>query len=212
MECAPDLPVNTAEEHRSPARLYEPTEREQAAVEANRKRGRRSAPSPRIKVLGDSPATASVTTDHPSEAVGSALMLESFGTTSPEFAQRLIAEIISIESLGRDGSINESVSNGTLALARAVKPRDEVEAMLGVQMAAIHVATMNQAHLLSRAGTHERRTDHEKAMNRLARTFATQLEALKRYRSKGEQRVYVERVNVNEGGQAIVGSVERGEG
>ena len=48
---------------------------------------------------------------------------------------------------------------------------------------------------------------HERAMNRLARTFAAQVEALKRYRSKGEQRVYVERVTVNEGGQAIVGSV-----
>ena len=37
------------------------------------------------------------------------------------------------------------------------------------------------------------------------------MEALKRYRSKGEQRVYVERVTVNEGGQAIVGR-SRGRG
>ena len=36
------------------------------------------------------------------------------------------------------------------------------------------------------------------------------MEALKRYRSKGEQRVYVERVTVNEGGQAIVGPVSHG--
>ena len=36
------------------------------------------------------------------------------------------------------------------------------------------------------------------------------MEALKRYRSKGEQRVYVERVTVNEGGQAIVGPVAHG--
>jgi len=37
---------------------------------------------------------------------------------------------------------------------------------------------------------------NEKALNRLTRTFAAQVEALKRYPSKGEQRVYVERVNV----------------
>ncbi len=50
------------------------------------------------------------------------------------------------------------------------------------------------------------------ALNKLARTFTTQVEALKRYRSKGEQRVIVEHVTVNEGGQAIVGSVETGGG
>jgi hypothetical protein len=37
------------------------------------------------------------------------------------------------------------------------------------------------------------------------------MEALKRHRSKGEQRVYVERVNVESGGQAIVArSIRRG--
>jgi hypothetical protein len=35
---------------------------------------------------------------------------------------------------------------------------------------------------------------------------------LKRYRSKGEQKVVVEHVTVNEGGQAIVGNVETGGG
>jgi hypothetical protein len=36
--------------------------------------------------------------------------------------------------------------------------------------------------------------------------------ALKRYRSKGEQRVIVERVTVEKGGQAIVGNVAHREG
>ena len=43
--------------------------------------------------------------------------------------------------------------------------------------------------------------------NKLARTFAVQVEALKRYRTGGEQKVTVQHVTVNEGGQAIVGSV-----
>lgn len=51
----------------------------------------------------------------------------------------------------------------------------------------------------------------ERAFNKLARTFTTQLEALKRYRSKGDQTVRVEHVTVNEGGQAIVGSITTGE-
>jgi hypothetical protein len=44
-------------------------------------------------------------------------------------------------------------------------------------------------------------------VNKLARTFAVQVETLKRYRSGGEQTVRVEHVNVNAGGQAIVGNV-----
>ena len=42
---------------------------------------------------------------------------------------------------------------------------------------------------------------------KLARTFAAQVEALKRYRSGGEQTVTVQHVHVAEGGQAIVGNV-----
>jgi len=40
--------------------------------------------------------------------------------------------------------------------------------------------------------------------------YAVQMEALKRYRTGGQQRVIVEHVTVNAGGQAIVGSVTRG--
>src|SRR5215207_2796620 len=52
----------------------------------------------------------------------------------------------------------------------------------------------------------------ERAFNKLTRTFTTQVEALKRYRTGGEQRVTVQHVNVNEGGQAIVGNVSGGGG
>jgi hypothetical protein len=45
------------------------------------------------------------------------------------------------------------------------------------------------------------------AFNKLTRTFASQVEALKRYRSGGEQKMTVQHVHVAEGGQAIVGNV-----
>jgi hypothetical protein len=47
----------------------------------------------------------------------------------------------------------------------------------------------------------------ERAFNKLTRTFAAQMAALKEYRSKGEQRVIVQHVNVSDGGRAIVGNV-----
>ena len=42
----------------------------------------------------------------------------------------------------------------------------------------------------------------------LARTFTTQMEALNRYRGKGQQKMTVEHVHVHKGGQAIVGAVQ----
>ena len=53
---------------------------------------------------------------------------------------------------------------------------------------------------------------YEQMLNKLARTFATQVETLRRYRTGGQQNVRVEHVTVNEGGQAIVGNVGGGRG
>ena len=47
----------------------------------------------------------------------------------------------------------------------------------------------------------------ERAFNKLTRTFAAQMSALKEYRSKGEQKMTVLHVHVAEGGQAIVSNV-----
>ncbi len=48
--------------------------------------------------------------------------------------------------------------------------------------------------------------------NKLSRTFALHMEALDKHRGKGQQKVRVEHVTVNAGGQAIVGSVQGGGG
>jgi hypothetical protein len=45
--------------------------------------------------------------------------------------------------------------------------------------------------------------------NKLSRTYAMLLDALNRYRGKGQQKVTVEHVHVHSGGRAIVGTVER---
>ena len=82
--------------------------------------------------------------------------------------------------------------------------------MLAAQMAATHNATMTFARRLAHVENIPQQDSAERAYNKLARTFAAQVEALKRYRSAGEQTVRVEHVHVHEGGQAIVGSVAHG--
>lgn len=77
-------------------------------------------------------------------------------------------------------------------------------------MATVHVATMATARRLANADNIAQQDSVERAFNKLARTFTAQVEALKRYRTGGEQKVTVKHVTVNEGGQAIVGNVETG--
>src|SRR5262249_61820724 len=81
--------------------------------------------------------------------------------------------------------------------------------MLAAQMAAIHTATMTFTRQLANVETIAQQDSAERALNTLARTFAMQMEALKRYRTGGEQKVTVQHVSVNEGGQAIVGNVNQ---
>ena len=50
----------------------------------------------------------------------------------------------------------------------------------------------------------------ERSITRLSRTYLAQVDALKKYRAKAPQTVRVERVTVEDGGQAIVGDVTRG--
>jgi len=69
---------------------------------------------------------------------------------------------------------------------------------------------MTMAFRLGRTETIPQQDSAERAFNKLARTYAAQVEALKRYRSRGDQTVRVEHVTVNEGGQAIVGNVNHG--
>jgi hypothetical protein len=85
--------------------------------------------------------------------------------------------------------------------------RNEIEAMLAAQMAATHFATMTFARRLNHVETIPQQDSAERALNKLARTFAVQMETLKKFRAKADQTVRVERVLVNEGGQAIVGDV-----
>ena len=69
------------------------------------------------------------------------------------------------------------------------------------------MASMTFARRLAHVETIQQQDSAQNAFNKLARTFAAQAEALKRYRSGGEQKMTVQHVHVADGGQAIVGNV-----
>jgi len=91
----------------------------------------------------------------------------------------------------------------------AVEPKDELEGMLAAQMVSIHNAAMEcMRRAMIPNQSFEGRNSNLNQATKLTRTYTAQMEALKRYRSKGEQKVTVEHVHVHDGGQAIVGNVE----
>lgn len=133
-------------------------------------------------------------------------LMEAVG--DPYVVSRLGVQIAFLGS--PDKRIDESASNFVLGFVDSMKPRDPAETLLLTQLATVHEAAMMMARRLNHSENIPQQDSAERAFNKLARTYTAQLEALKRYRSKGQQTVRVERVNVESGGQAVVGNVTHG--
>jgi len=96
------------------------------------------------------------------------------------------------------------------AIVRDIAPRDAIERLLAVQMAATHVALIRQSKRMAYADQLPQFEAHERAYNKLARTFAAQVEALRKHRNGGKQTVVVQHLNVADGAQAVIGNVQTG--
>ena len=90
-----------------------------------------------------------------------------------------------------------------------IAPKDEIEGMIAAQLLAGHNAAMEcYRRAMIESKSFEGRRENLNQANKLSRTYSTLLEALNRYRGKGQQKVTVEHVHVHAGGQAVVGMVE----
>ncbi len=95
-----------------------------------------------------------------------------------------------------------------IAALVGIGPKDELEGMMAAQLIAAHNASMEcYRRAMLEEQTFEGRRENLSHGGKASRTFATLLEALNRHRGKGQQKVTVEHVTVNAGGQAIVGNV-----
>lgn len=135
-----------------------------------------------------------------------ARILKASGNTS--VANGLMVQAAMIGSHGK--RIDQEATDFVTGFVDAMEPKDAAEALLLTQMAATHQATMMLARRLNHVENIPQQDAAERALNKLVRSYAAQMETLKRYRSKGQQTVRVERVTVENGGQAIVGNVEAG--
>jgi hypothetical protein len=128
-------------------------------------------------------------------------------TCSAAFIEASLVQLIACCRLPRT-AISEVAVNAALAFIEGAKPRNEIEAALAMQMACNHAAIMN---VFSRfhgdyGGEHSLSVGAN-AVARLQRSFALQVETLRRLRSGGSQVVRVEHVHFHEGAQGIIGHV-----
>ena len=188
----------------APSERYIPTTREREILTKQKEREEAQPPAPRLRVV-EWGAGLRVMPDHPDERVGLALLREAMGAETDEFVAGVLAQLG--HACMRDDKIDEGNVNHLFSVVRGIHPRDQIETMLAMQMASIHVLMNQSTELLARCETKEHQAIVERAINSLTRTFAAQMDALKRYRSGGEQKVTVQHVSVNEGGRAIVGNV-----
>jgi hypothetical protein len=177
-------------------------QQERIKAVAKKQTARADGPPMKLKIVDD---VLQISFTHAEPDLAHILMMADLGTSDPNFMAGVRGQVARIGAQGH--AIDEGASNFLLSVVRGVQPRDELEAMLAVQMGAIHQATMMMARRLNHVDNIAQQDAAERALNKLARTYATQMEALKRYRTSGQQKVTVEHVTVNQGGQAIVGAV-----
>jgi hypothetical protein len=133
-------------------------------------------------------------------------LIEAFATADGDLIGHLLGQLADTVPYGEHRNISNI--NFVAAALHSIGPRDGLETLLAVQMVGVHNIAMQ---FLKRTASKEQ-TEFGLDVNvgratRFLRLFAIQMEALKAYRRKGEQKVKVEHVHVHQGGQAIVGAV-----
>jgi len=136
------------------------------------------------------------------------LICETLGAKSTTSAHAIATSIGDFAiRRGKDvDKINQMVS-----MVADIEPRDNIEAMLASQMVAIHEMMMEcskRAHLVEQ--TFEGTQLNLSSAIKLSRSYVALVDTLNKHRGKGQQKMTVEHVTVNDGGQAIVGAVDAG--
>ncbi|MES2983734.1 MAG: hypothetical protein V4735_00930 [Pseudomonadota bacterium] len=140
-------------------------------------------------------------------------LMEAFGTSSPAFQNHAMVELM--DATLRGGANHPFAAqqlDAIVAAMQGINPRDEIEGMLASQMVATHFMAMRLMGAAKKSENIYQQDSNGNLAIKLLRTFTMQMEALQRYRGKGQQKVTVEHVHVHAGGQAIVGNVTHPEG
>jgi len=112
------------------------------------RRNRHSVPPMKVTKKDGKPY---IRPDHRSEGIGTILAMDAIGTVSSYFFYGLVKQLANVGCDGQE--VTEGDLNFMLSIVEGIGPRDETEAMLAAQMAAIHNATMTAARRLAHVET-----------------------------------------------------------
>ncbi|MDE2284384.1 MAG: hypothetical protein KGK33_07195 [Hyphomicrobiales bacterium] len=187
----------------TPSLPYKPTKLEKIVLQKQAARWKAQPPSPRLKV--QTGVSVKTTIDHPDYLIGRDLLSEALGTHDPDFVEGIVSQLQTANThrLG----VDTNKLNFMLSVIKGINPTDQVETMLGAQMSVVHLAIMRYSLQFNLVEELPQLDSLDRTLNKLIRTFIQLVDGLKRYRTGGEQKVTVQHVSVNQGGQAIVGHV-----
>jgi len=137
------------------------------------------------------------------------------GTHDLDLTNSTVEQICSICSSGnKNPELITGKINASMAAILEIDPQDSTELMLATQMVTVHNLTMEMSRraLLVDDQTEDSVNFNINRTTKLMRTYMAQMEALNKYRNKGKQQITVQHVNVNDGGQAVIGDVSQGGG
>jgi hypothetical protein len=118
---------------------------------------------------------------------GERRLMQAVGSKSPAFMRGILVQLA--EACSKDRKPNAGGLKLMLSIVTAIKPQDQIEALLAVQMATTHVMAMRFANYIVSSDTIIQQDSGERILNKLLRTFPMQMEALYRYRTLEAQRV-----------------------
>ncbi|MDH2343556.1 MULTISPECIES: hypothetical protein [unclassified Bradyrhizobium] len=158
------------------------------------------AATPRIKLY-----KRRIVIHHSDPQAGERLLAEALGAADRDALHGLLGQLVKASAVGREP--DEANLAFMISLVKSIAPKDSIEAMLAVQMVSIHTAAMRSACRLALTPDIPQQESITRALTRLNRTFAAQIEALSRHRNNGERAITVQNLSVQDGGRAIVGNV-----
>jgi hypothetical protein len=131
-----------------------------------------------------------------------AAMCAATGTASEEYSKLIFTQVYA-------GLFKVGAPDNTLAAAHeallAMNPADEYEGMLCSRLLVLHDQYMHFMSIVTVPNQLQQIIDLSiNRATKLMRVYNETLETLNRYRRKGEQKVTVQHVNVNNGGQAVI--------
>jgi hypothetical protein len=107
------------------------------------------------------------------------------------------------------GNNANSAFNKSITLIAASDPKNQSELMLATQLAMTHITLGKSAQLLDQNYSEvETINSLGNLYTKLSRLSIDQINTLERMKGKGQQKIIVEKVNIEAGGQAAIGVYE----